>query len=203
MCTLELLLLTVGRVGFMILLISVRPNTTTPTPALHSLRGLSASSDDDLMLMACNLPQSELLAAANVPLQPQPPLQGVDLNEPWGFGSLRSSLSQLPATGKLAGCLLFLNSDFLLTLLGWGTNSPLLGFQLCRGLCFLHFLSFRINSQASTSFLRLTIYSEVSAAVCKNCCLEDFWEVHLFAFLLRVRWEDRYHSVSHLLNMFL
>ncbi|XP_044044279.1 islet cell autoantigen 1-like isoform X2 [Siniperca chuatsi] len=79
----------------------VRLNTTTPTPALHNLRGLSAGSDDDLMLMACNLPQSQLPASTNIPLLAQllPPLQGGDLNESWGFGSLQSSLSQLPATG--------------------------------------------------------------------------------------------------------
>ncbi|XP_039649329.1 islet cell autoantigen 1-like isoform X2 [Perca fluviatilis] len=70
----------------------------TSDSALHNLRGLSADSHDDLMLMACSLPQSQLPAAANVPLQPQllPPAQGGDPNELWGFGSLQP---QLPATG--------------------------------------------------------------------------------------------------------
>lgn len=83
-------------------LISVHQNTPTPTPALHELRGLSVGSDDDLMLMACDPPQPQLPATASVPLQPQllPPPQGGDPDEPWDFGSLRSSLSQLPATGK-------------------------------------------------------------------------------------------------------
>ncbi|XP_071320719.1 islet cell autoantigen 1-like isoform X1 [Trachinotus anak] len=80
---------------------NVHKNTTTPTSALRDLRGLSAGSDDALMLMACDLPQPQLPAPTNVPLQPQllPPPQGGDQNEPWGFGSLQSSLSQLPATG--------------------------------------------------------------------------------------------------------
>lgn len=115
MCILGLLLLTVDwmPVGFIIL---VHQNTTTPISALHNLRGLSADSHDDLMLMACSLPQSQLPAPENVPLQPQllPPAQGGDPNELWGFGSLQL---QLPATGKLACCLLFLlpvNSDFRL-----------------------------------------------------------------------------------------
>ncbi|GAA6228941.1 islet cell autoantigen 1-like [Lates japonicus] len=79
---------------------------TTPTPALHDLRGLSVGSDEDLMLMACDLPpQPQLPAPTNIPLQPQllpPPPQAGDWpeeNVPWGFGSLQSSLSQLPATG--------------------------------------------------------------------------------------------------------
>ncbi|XP_031147599.1 islet cell autoantigen 1-like isoform X1 [Sander lucioperca] len=77
---------------------SVHQNTTTPISALHNLRGLSADSHDDLMLMACSLPQSQLPAPENVPLQPQllPPAQGGDPNELWGFGSLQL---QLPATG--------------------------------------------------------------------------------------------------------
>ncbi|XP_029303137.1 islet cell autoantigen 1-like isoform X1 [Cottoperca gobio] len=76
-------------------------NTTTPTPALHALRGLSAGSDDDLMLIACDVPQSQHSASRHGALQPQllPPPQGGDTSEPWGFGSLRSSLSQLPAPG--------------------------------------------------------------------------------------------------------
>ncbi|XP_045909477.1 islet cell autoantigen 1-like [Micropterus dolomieu] len=84
---------------------SVHQNTTIPTRTLHSLRGLSACSDDDLMLMACDRPQSPLPTSTNIPLQPQllPPLQGGDPNVSWGFGSLQSNLSQLPATD---GCLL-------------------------------------------------------------------------------------------------
>ncbi|XP_056226327.1 islet cell autoantigen 1-like isoform X1 [Seriola aureovittata] len=71
----------------------------TPTSALRDLGGLSMDSDDGLMLMACDLPQPRL--PTNVPLQPQllPPPQGGDQDEAWGFGSLTSSLSQLPATG--------------------------------------------------------------------------------------------------------
>ncbi|XP_070786792.1 islet cell autoantigen 1-like [Enoplosus armatus] len=64
---------------------SVHQNTTAPTPALHNLRGLSAGSDDGLMLMDCGLPRL--------------PAPAGDPNEPWGFGSLQSGLSQLPSTG--------------------------------------------------------------------------------------------------------
>uniref|UniRef100_A0A3P8R4V0 AH domain-containing protein n=1 Tax=Astatotilapia calliptera TaxID=8154 RepID=A0A3P8R4V0_ASTCA len=53
--------------------------------------GLSRSSDDDLMLMACDMPQPT--APANA------------LHQPLGFGNLEFGLSQLPATGKLVGCL--------------------------------------------------------------------------------------------------
>lgn len=71
-------------------------------------------SDDDLMLMACDLPESQL----NVPfeLQLMPPLPGEDPREPRDFGSFQSaSLSQLPDTGKPAGCFLVLvNSTFKL-----------------------------------------------------------------------------------------
>uniref|UniRef100_A0A4W6ELF7 Islet cell autoantigen 1-like n=1 Tax=Lates calcarifer TaxID=8187 RepID=A0A4W6ELF7_LATCA len=85
----------------------VHQKATTPTPALHDLRGLSVGSDEDLMLMACDLPpQPQLPAPTNIPPQPQllppPPPQAQDWpeeNVPWGFGSLQSSLSQLPATG--------------------------------------------------------------------------------------------------------
>ncbi|XP_049919241.1 islet cell autoantigen 1-like isoform X1 [Epinephelus moara] len=75
---------------------NVPQNTTTPTPALQDLRGLSAGSDDDLMLMACDLPQ--LPAPTNFPLHPQllPPPQGGGPNAPWGFGGHQL---QLPATG--------------------------------------------------------------------------------------------------------
>uniref|UniRef100_UPI0037E90D40 islet cell autoantigen 1-like isoform X1 n=1 Tax=Semicossyphus pulcher TaxID=241346 RepID=UPI0037E90D40 len=79
---------------------TVRPNAPKPTtPALHDLRGLSVSSDDDLLLMACDLPQPA--APAGVPVQPQLllSLQGDDPSEAWGFGGLQSSLSQPPATG--------------------------------------------------------------------------------------------------------
>ncbi|XP_070711571.1 islet cell autoantigen 1-like [Pempheris klunzingeri] len=80
---------------------SALQKAATPTPALCDLRGLSVGSDDDLMLMAGDLPQSQLSAPANVPLQSHllPPPQGGDPQEPQGFGSLQSSLSQLPATG--------------------------------------------------------------------------------------------------------
>ncbi|XP_041822254.1 islet cell autoantigen 1-like [Chelmon rostratus] len=77
---------------------SVPQNTTTPDLAPHGLRGPSGGpGPDDLMLLGCNLPQSQLPAQANIPLQAQ--LQGGDPRELWGFGSLQSSLSQLPATG--------------------------------------------------------------------------------------------------------
>ncbi|XP_034533624.1 islet cell autoantigen 1-like isoform X2 [Notolabrus celidotus] len=75
---------------------SVHPNPPKPpTPALHDLRGLSTSSDDDLLLMACDLPAASASASAYVPLQPQ----GGDLNQPWGFEGLQFGLSQQPATG--------------------------------------------------------------------------------------------------------
>ncbi|XP_019113008.1 islet cell autoantigen 1-like isoform X1 [Larimichthys crocea] len=79
---------------------SVHPNTTKPTRALQDLRGLSVGSDDDLMLMACDLPELQ----PNVPfeLQLMPPLPGEDPREPRDFGSFQSaSLSQLPDTGGL------------------------------------------------------------------------------------------------------
>uniref|UniRef100_A0A3P8R7A4 AH domain-containing protein n=1 Tax=Astatotilapia calliptera TaxID=8154 RepID=A0A3P8R7A4_ASTCA len=56
----------------------------TSTPALQNLSGLSRSSDDDLMLMACDMPQPT--APANA------------LHQPLGFGNLEFGLSQLPAT---------------------------------------------------------------------------------------------------------
>ncbi|XP_068446434.1 islet cell autoantigen 1-like isoform X2 [Clinocottus analis] len=62
---------------------SVRQNTNAPAVDPHDLRG---RSDDDLMLMACDLPI--------VPLHPPPPQAG-DLHEPWGF----EGLSQPPASG--------------------------------------------------------------------------------------------------------
>ncbi|KAM8722747.1 islet cell autoantigen 1-like isoform 1-T1 [Acanthopagrus schlegelii] len=71
---------------------SAHQNTPKPAPALCDLRGLSACSDDDLMLMACKLP-----APADSPLRPQ--LLPPQPNEPWGFGSFQSGFSQLPATG--------------------------------------------------------------------------------------------------------
>ncbi|XP_054479972.1 islet cell autoantigen 1-like isoform X1 [Anoplopoma fimbria] len=67
-----------------------RKNTSTPAANLHNLRG---PSDDDLMLMACDLPRP-----TNVHLQPRllpPPPQGGVSHEHWGFGDL----SQLPASG--------------------------------------------------------------------------------------------------------
>ncbi|AWO95550.1 putative islet cell autoantigen 1-like protein [Scophthalmus maximus] len=59
----------------------------------------AASNDDDLMLMTCDLPQLPTLT--DVPLQPNllPPPQDEDQDALWGFARLRSSLSQLPATG--------------------------------------------------------------------------------------------------------
>lgn len=62
-----------------------RQNTSAPAVDLYDLRG---PLDDDLMLMDCDL------------LWPtdRPP-QGGDSHEPWGFGGLQSSLSQLPASG--------------------------------------------------------------------------------------------------------
>lgn len=79
----------------------VNQNTTTLSSALQDLTGLSADFSDDLMLMGSDLPEPQLPFQENVPLQPQllPPLQGGDPSEPWGFGSLQSSLPQLPATG--------------------------------------------------------------------------------------------------------
>ncbi|XP_030602292.1 islet cell autoantigen 1-like isoform X1 [Archocentrus centrarchus] len=62
---------------------SVYQNASTPAPALQNLRRLSGGSDDDLMFMACDVPQSPLPANAL----------------PQGFGSLESGLSQLSATG--------------------------------------------------------------------------------------------------------
>lgn len=122
-------------------LISVPQNTTTPTPALQDLRGLSAGSDDDLMLMACDLPQ--LPAPANFPLHPQllPPPQGGGPNAPWGFGGHQL---QLPATGKLACCLLFL----LLVLL-------VLSFPISLRLVVTHIYLSRDFSSASFSTLDL------------------------------------------------
>ncbi|XP_074520652.1 islet cell autoantigen 1-like isoform X2 [Halichoeres trimaculatus] len=79
---------------------SVHPNTPKPsTPALQDLRGLSTSSDDDLLLMACDVPA----ASVGVPLQPQvlSSLQGGDVCQPWGFEGLQSGLSQQPVTGGL------------------------------------------------------------------------------------------------------
>ncbi|CAK6965511.1 islet cell autoantigen 1-like [Scomber scombrus] len=70
---------------------SAAQNATAPTAAHHDLRGLSMASDDDLMLMACDLPQSQ------PQLLPAPHAAGQ--NEPWGFGGPQSSLTQLPATG--------------------------------------------------------------------------------------------------------
>uniref|UniRef100_UPI003AAD89A7 islet cell autoantigen 1-like n=1 Tax=Centroberyx gerrardi TaxID=166262 RepID=UPI003AAD89A7 len=64
----------------------------TSDNALHDLSGSlsSAGTDDDLMLMACDLappqPQTET--------QPQPPPRAVDPEETWSFGSFQSSLSQ-------------------------------------------------------------------------------------------------------------
>uniref|UniRef100_A0A3Q4GHU5 Islet cell autoantigen 1-like n=1 Tax=Neolamprologus brichardi TaxID=32507 RepID=A0A3Q4GHU5_NEOBR len=72
-------------------LISAHQNAITSTPALQNLSGLSRSSDDDLMLMACDMPQPTVPANA--------------LHQPQGFGNLEFGLSQLPATGKLVGCL--------------------------------------------------------------------------------------------------
>lgn len=72
-------------------LISAHQIAITSTPALQNLSGLSRSSDDDLMLMACDMPQPT--APANA------------LHQPQGFGNLEFGLSQLPATGKLVGCL--------------------------------------------------------------------------------------------------
>lgn len=77
-------------------LISLSQNAATPTPAMQDLSGLR--SDDDLMLMACDLPQ--LPAPTNPSLHPQ--LLPGDGGELWGFGSL-STHEQQPATGKQAG----------------------------------------------------------------------------------------------------
>ncbi|XP_070850184.1 islet cell autoantigen 1-like isoform X2 [Chaetodon trifascialis] len=79
---------------------------TTPALALHDLSGPSGGSSDDLMLMGSNLPQLQLPGPANIP--PQAQLESGDPSELWGFGSYQSGFSQLPATGKLDGCLLFL-----------------------------------------------------------------------------------------------
>lgn len=72
----------------------------TSDSALHDLSGpLGDTDNDDLMLMACDLPQPQLPATINAPPQPQPPLQAEDLDETWGFGNFQSSFSQLPVTG--------------------------------------------------------------------------------------------------------
>ncbi|KAF7659356.1 hypothetical protein LDENG_00298960 [Lucifuga dentata] len=64
----------------------------TSDSALHDLSGpLGETDDEDLMLMACDLPQP------HPPLQPQPPPQ--DPDETWGFGNFQSSFPQLPVTG--------------------------------------------------------------------------------------------------------
>ncbi|CAJ1087514.1 islet cell autoantigen 1-like isoform X1 [Xyrichtys novacula] len=85
---------------------TVHPNTPTPTtPALQDLRGLSTSSDDDLLLMALDIPEPPAPppapAPADIPLQPQllPPLLGGDLTQPWGFEALQSGLTLQPAMG--------------------------------------------------------------------------------------------------------
>uniref|UniRef100_A0A7N6BUE6 AH domain-containing protein n=1 Tax=Anabas testudineus TaxID=64144 RepID=A0A7N6BUE6_ANATE len=78
-------------------LIPAHQAATTATEVLRDVSGASAGSDDDLMLMACDLPQ--LPAPPNALLQPLPSLQAGNQNELWGFGSLESSLSPLPATG--------------------------------------------------------------------------------------------------------
>lgn len=59
----------------------VHQSVPTPTPALHSLRGLSVGSDDDLMLMACDPPLPP--PSTNALLQPQllPAPQGGDQKE--------------------------------------------------------------------------------------------------------------------------
>ncbi|XP_063733800.1 islet cell autoantigen 1-like isoform X1 [Eleginops maclovinus] len=74
---------------------SAHQSTATPPAALHALRGLSADSEDDLMLMGGDEPQSQ---DSVPPLQPQllPSRQGGGPSEPWGFESLQS---QLPASG--------------------------------------------------------------------------------------------------------
>ncbi|XP_040887855.1 islet cell autoantigen 1-like isoform X1 [Toxotes jaculatrix] len=66
-------------------------SAATPASALQDLRGLSAGSDDSLMLPA----------PTNVTLRPQllPPPQPGDQKEIGGFGSLQSSLLQLSASG--------------------------------------------------------------------------------------------------------
>lgn len=83
---------------------SVPPNTPKPTtPALQDLRGLSTSSDDDLLLMACDLPQPQPAAPAAVPLQPilLPQLQSGDDSHLLGFGDFQSGLPQQPNIGGL------------------------------------------------------------------------------------------------------
>ncbi|XP_033955013.1 islet cell autoantigen 1-like isoform X1 [Pseudochaenichthys georgianus] len=78
--------------------VSAHQHTATPPAAPHALRGLSTDSEDDLMLMAGDEPQSQPSAPPHVPLQPQLllPHQGGRRSEPWGFESLQS---QLPACG--------------------------------------------------------------------------------------------------------
>lgn len=94
------------------LLTSASQNTTASTAAHHDLSGLSMASDDDLMLMACDLPQPQLPVPTNTPFQPQllPAPHAGGHNESWGFGDPQSSLTQLSATGKQAGYLLFILS---------------------------------------------------------------------------------------------
>ncbi|XP_071762984.2 islet cell autoantigen 1-like [Centroberyx gerrardi] len=66
----------------------------TSDNALHDLSGSlsSAGTDDDLMLMACDLAQPQ--PQPQTQTQPQPPPRAVDPEETWSFGSFQSSLSQ-------------------------------------------------------------------------------------------------------------
>ncbi|KAM3857126.1 LOW QUALITY PROTEIN: islet cell autoantigen 1-like [Diretmus argenteus] len=75
--------------------------------APHEPRGpiSSADTDDDLMLMACDLPppqlQPQLPAHTDLPFHPQlhPPPRAVDPADTFSFGDFQSSLAQLPVAG--------------------------------------------------------------------------------------------------------
>ncbi|XP_047432587.1 islet cell autoantigen 1-like isoform X1 [Mugil cephalus] len=69
----------------------------TSDGALRDLRGPSAASDDDLMLMACDLPRPP--PPPNAPPRLQLHSQAGDQSDPWGFGSAQSSLSGPSAAG--------------------------------------------------------------------------------------------------------
>ncbi|XP_029924942.1 islet cell autoantigen 1-like isoform X1 [Myripristis murdjan] len=90
-----------------------KPSGGASDAALHDLSGSlsSAGTDDDLMLMACDLPEAlqppQPQAHTMLPFQPepQPPPQAVDPQQTWGSGSIQPSLPQLPAPdeGLLSG----------------------------------------------------------------------------------------------------
>ena len=83
-------------------LISVHQHASTPTSGVHDLSGTPARPVDDLMLMGGGLTLPQLPILTSGPPQLLPPPQAGDQSELWGFGSLQSSLSEPPASGKPA-----------------------------------------------------------------------------------------------------